>query len=206
SRLAFKYCSQHLFTCNLQSSAHILLLTRSPNFAGLPVFVSDSVAEGVKINAHRNVLVACSNYFKAMFTSDMVESRKQEIEMVDMKASTLESLVNFCYSGTIKISASNVLSVLPAACQLQLNEIPGQAVVIDQCCEFLKNELTTSNCLGIRAFADTYACPKLFQCANKYILNNFQDVVNTEEFHQLPVKQIVELISSDELVVITEEQ
>ncbi|KAK6013989.1 hypothetical protein OSTOST_20666, partial [Ostertagia ostertagi] len=44
---------------------------------------------------------------------------------------TLESLVNFCYSGTIKISASNVLSVLPAACQLQLNEI--QSI-----CEFPK--------------------------------------------------------------------
>ncbi|KAK6022329.1 BTB/POZ domain protein, partial [Ostertagia ostertagi] len=81
------------------------------------------VAEGTRINAHRVVLAASSNYFKAMFTNDMAESRMDEIEMVNIKAPTLETLVNYCYTGRIEISGTNVLSILPAAGLLQLNEV-----------------------------------------------------------------------------------
>ncbi|KAK6011864.1 BTB And Kelch, partial [Ostertagia ostertagi] len=144
------------------------------------------VVKGTRINAHRLVLTACSNYFKAMFTNEMAESRLR-IEMVDMEASTLDADVN-------------VQSILPAACLLQLNEVQ------EVCCEFLKKQLDPSNCLGIRAFADTHACRELLRSADKYTLHNFQDVVGTEEFLMLPVNQLVELISSEELHVRSEEQ
>ncbi|KAK6024164.1 BTB And Kelch [Ostertagia ostertagi] len=153
-------------------------------------------------------------YFEAMFTSDMAESRMvlkyysfclyipEEIEIVDMETSTLETLVDYCYSGKIVISDANVSSILPAACLLQLDEV--QAVLLQkQCCEFLKNGLNLSNCLGIRVLAYTYSCQELLHSADKYILRNFQDILGTEEFHQLPVDQVIELISSDELRVFT---
>ncbi|KAK6011382.1 BTB And Kelch, partial [Ostertagia ostertagi] len=66
--------------------------------------------------------------------------------------------------------------------------------------------MNTSNCLGIRAFADTYACGELLRCANKYILHNFKDVIGTDEFYNLPGKQLVKLISSEELQVPSEDQ
>ncbi|VDM58061.1 unnamed protein product [Angiostrongylus costaricensis] len=128
--------------------------------------------QGTRINAHRLVLTACSNYFRAMFTSEMAESR-------------LHALVSFCYSGEIKITDQNVQILLPAACLLHLNEVQ------EVCCEFLKKQLDPSNCLGIRAFADTHACRELLRSADKYTLNNFQDVVGTEEFHLLPVNQLL---------------
>ena len=62
----------------------------------------------------------------------------------------------------------NVQTLLPAACLLQLAEIQ------DVCCEFLKRQLDPSNCLGIRAFADTHACRDLLRIADKFTQHNFQ--------------------------------
>lgn len=56
------------------------------------------------------------------------------------------------------------------ACLLQLVEIQ------DICCEFLKRQLDPSNCLGIRAFADTHSCRELLRIADKFTQHNFQDV------------------------------
>lgn len=43
--------------------------------------------------------------------------------MVDIGAKTLQTLIDFCYTGEISVADNNVQSILPAACLLQLNEI-----------------------------------------------------------------------------------
>lgn len=37
------------------------------------------VVQGKRIDAHRLLLASCSNYFKAMFTSEMAESRQRNL-------------------------------------------------------------------------------------------------------------------------------
>jgi len=98
------------------------------------------------------------------------------------------------------VEESNVQTLLPAACLLQLAEIQ------DVCCEFLKRQLDPSNCLGIRAFADTHACRELLRIADKFTQHSFQEVMEHEEFLLLPLSQLIDIISSDELNVRSEEQ
>ena len=73
------------------------------------------------------------------------------------------------------------------------------------CCEFLKRQLDPSNCLGIRAFADTHACRDLLRIADKFTQHNFQEGMEHEEFLLLPLPQLIDIISSDELNVRSEE-
>ncbi|KAK6039519.1 BTB/POZ domain protein, partial [Cooperia oncophora] len=107
----------------VQSSAHnLLFFTRLAEHRDVLCDVT-LVAEGTRIKAHRIVLSTCSDYFKAMFTSNMAEIRKEEIEMVNVESGALIALIDFCYSGRIRISDNNVQSILPAACLLQLSEV-----------------------------------------------------------------------------------
>lgn len=153
-----------------------------------------------KIFAHRVILSACSPYFRAMFTNELAESRQTEIVIRDIDENAMELLIDFCYTAHIQVEENNVQTLLPAACLLQLAEIQ------DICCEFLKRQLDPSNCLGIRAFADTHSCRELLRIADKFTQHNFTEVMESEEFLLLPVSQLVDIISSDELNVRTEEQ
>ncbi|XP_060252154.1 kelch-like protein 17 isoform X8 [Ovis aries] len=102
-----------------------------------------------------------------------------------------------CSPGPLSHLASQTL--LPAASLLQLNGVR------DACCKFLLSQLDPSNCLGIRGFADTHSCGDLLKAAHRYVLQHFVDVAKTEEFMLLPLKQVLELVSSDSLNVPSEE-
>lgn len=153
-----------------------------------------------KIFAHKVILAACSPYFRAMFTGELAESRQTEVTIRDVDESAMDILTDFCYTSYIVVEESNVQTLLPAACLLQMAEIQ------EVCCEFLKRQLDPSNCLGIRAFADTHSCRDLLRIADKFTQHNFQDVVEHEEFLLLPINQLIDILCSDELNVRTEEQ
>lgn len=76
----------------------------------------------------------------------------------------------------------------------------------DACCEFLKAQLHSTNCLGIRAFADMHSCGDLMVAAHSFAEKHFSEVVQADEFLALPNIQVEELISSDQLTVPSEEK
>lgn len=117
--------------------------------------------EDQSFSAHRIVLAATIPYFYAMFTHDMAESRVKEITMKEIDpqyvhlfdfnlvvsdfrfvnlvhshslhllSRALESLINFAYSGTVKIDNQNVQMLMVACAFLQLNKVR------DACADFL---------------------------------------------------------------------
>lgn len=88
----------------------------------------------------------------------------------DIDEHAMELLIDFAYTSHIIVEENNVQVLLPAACLLQMAEIQ------EVCCEFLKRQLDPSNCLGIRAFADTHSCRELLRIADKFTQHNFQEV------------------------------
>jgi len=170
-------------------------LRRSNEFCDVILHVGNT-----KISAHKIVLSASSPYFRAMFTGELAESKQTEITIKDVDENAMEMLIDFCYTSRITVDEKSVQTLLPAACLLQLYQVQ------DYCSEFLRSQLDPSNVLGIRAFADTHSCRDLLRLADKYMLSNFIQVVESDEFVLLPVNHLIEIISNDELNIKNEEQ
>ena len=58
-----------------------------------------------------------------MFTGAMSESNQSEVTISDVDEKAVDLLIDFCYTSNIIVDESNVQSLLPAACLLQLAEI-----------------------------------------------------------------------------------
>ncbi|XP_065213646.1 kelch-like protein 5 isoform X2 [Planococcus citri] len=157
------------------------------------------VAGDKSINAHKVVLCATSDYFAAMFTTNLKESSQSEVILHEMDGEILYKLILYCYTGKIDLHEDTVESMLAIASILQLGE------VTRACCSFLKKQLHPSNCIGICLFADRQGCDDLKKAAQKYTADYFMDVIQNQEFLALPEDEVFKLLSSDDLSVPAED-
>ncbi|CDW61090.1 BTB and BACK domain containing protein [Trichuris trichiura] len=163
----------------------------------------------VGIRAHRIVLACSCPYFNAMFKSKMSETVKSSIFMHCVNASILESLVDFMYTGKITITQENVQfghvalvlqDLLSAADLLQMTEVR------NACCDFLERQMSVTNCLSLKMFAEVHSCTELSGYAGAYIEKHFRQVMETEDFCHISFEYLEELLSSDRLEVDKEDQ
>ena len=156
--------------------------------------------DDIKIRAHRIILSSVSDYFRAMFTNNLSESFKTDIEMTNMDGNALKSLVNFIYSGTIDLNDSNIFSILNAASFLQLQS------VIKLGCDYLMNNLNVLNCISIRRYSEEQSLKELKLASYKYILDNFEQIAQNDELlSELTRNELNDLFESSYLNVTCEE-
>ncbi|KAK7863983.1 hypothetical protein R5R35_000091 [Gryllus longicercus] len=157
------------------------------------------IAGSRQIPAHRLVLSAGSEYFAAMFTSNLREATQSEVVLQDVDGDALWTLVHYCYTGSVELHEDTVETLLATACLLQLND------VVTACCSFLMKQLHPSNCIGIRLFADAQGCQKLLQVSHEYTTEHFMEVIRNQEFLMLSADEVAKLLASDDLNVPCEE-
>ena len=159
------------------------------------------IVNGRQFYAHRTVLAASSPYFRAMFTSQMREQvENKPIVLENIAGDVMEDLLNFIYTGVIKITPFNVKDLVSASNYLLMTSLK------EVCVSFMKSILNPSNCLGIETAANTYDCNELRRMAHQYCYENFVAVAQTDEFKRLPLDQLEMLLSSEETQVEREEQ
>ena len=130
----------------------------------------------------------------------MSEAKTSKVDLKDVSHKTVEAIVDFAYTANINLTDENVQELLSAANQYQIQPIK------DACCNYLRAQLTATNCLGIRDFAEFHNCPDLHQAAQKFVYDNFRDVFKAQEYLRLGVSSVTELLSKDELTVKCEDE
>lgn len=143
------------------------------------------------------VLAGASEYFATMLT----DSNEKQIQIENVAGDSLESLVNYCYTGKICIHSKNVLDLVATASMLEFEEIQ------IECKQFLDTQLKSEpkNCLKIYLIADKYSFIDLMLEAVRVICKYFNVITRTMTFYEMNFNAIERILRSDERFSATEQ-
>ncbi|XP_076827236.1 kelch-like protein 38 isoform X1 [Brachyhypopomus gauderio] len=149
--------------------------------------------EGKEIPCHRNVLACSSPYFYAMFCSDFLESHQAQVDVQGVPYEVLSSIVDYVYTGTISITMELVLPLMHASAMLQYGKI------FEACSAFLQAQLSPDNCLSMIRLSEILHCVSLHEKAREMAVKRFSDVVESEDFGELSLQELLAYLEDDQL-------
>lgn len=133
-----------------------------------------------------------SKYFQALLGPNFKEGHEEEVTLPNVDGPTLKSIIDFCYSGNIKITDENIMEVISAASAMEL-------VFIEQKCEqFWNNRLAAPNCVETFLQADKYNFLELRKKSLDFICENFV-LVGCNKFQELEFSHFSEIMKCDEI-------
>ncbi|XP_069020299.1 germ cell-less protein-like 1 isoform X1 [Embiotoca jacksoni] len=155
-------------------------------------------ALGQEWDLHK-VYLCQSGYFSSMFSGSWKESNMMEInlEIPDQNIDTegLQVVFGSLYRDDVLIKPSRVVSILAAACMLQLDGL------IQQCGETMKENISAKTVCGYYACASIYGLDSVMKKCLEWLLNNLMTHQNVELMKELGSEVMELLIQSSDLFV-----
>ena len=118
-----------------------------------------------EFRASRNVLSAASTFFSALLNSNMRENKEGIIQLGYIADTVMNDVLQFMRSGCVGITPANVQDLIVTVDYLLLPNLKNNAG------RFLKDNMTTLNCISIYYFAEKYRREE--HVIRKFILSNF---------------------------------
>ena len=127
----------------------------------------------------------------------MSESQSDHVELKDFERTSIgvESMIDFCYSGSLSVTLENIEELLHAATHLQI------PAAIDLCCQYLLQSCSIANCIDLHKIADIYSLSSVLDYIHSFISKNFLHLISQarNQFEQLTYEQMREHFFSDTL-------
>ena len=166
-----------------------------------PFDITLVVKDGKEFHADRHVLSQASPFFEKLLSSDMKENNEGVIRLETIMESQMADILQFIYTGNVQISTQvNAEKLIQAADYLLLSNLKSIAG------KFLEQHISTVNCISIYySIAEQYSCEELIASTRKFIECNFTTVATSNDFLNLPSHEVEKWISSDEIVIDSEE-
>ncbi|OXA57496.1 kelch-like protein 10 [Folsomia candida] len=157
-------------------------------------------SDGGVFHVHRVVLMADSEYFRALFTTTLHKYCETDVIIHNVRAGLLKFLLHFMYTRKVWLHEDIVIPVLEAADYL------GLVALRNECTTFIESQISPQNVLSIRQFARDWFCHELHTTAHQFLMRNFADVTrDSDELLELNLIEILSIFGDDELNVKNEE-
>ncbi|XP_008217320.1 speckle-type POZ protein B-like [Nasonia vitripennis] len=164
-----------LFNCKLSVLDAYEELLSSAKFSDITIVVVDK-----KFSVHRNILACRSPVFSAMFEHEMLEKRKNVVEISDVEPEVMAEVLRFIYADKVNNIEKLAVDLLIAADKYQLEALRLM------CEEVLVKKLNIDNVVEILKIVDLYAsCSRLRGALLKFLTANRQKVADVKNFDKI---------------------
>lgn len=136
------------------------------------------VVEGQEIKAHKNILASRNEYMHSILTNDMLESKKNVIEIPDFDIATFKVFLEYLYTGIVK-NDDITLELLAMA-----DKFLDQSLK-DKCDNFFCRNINFDNAIELLLFANTHSYPNMEMRALTYIGDRIIEFAKLPEFEEV---------------------
>eukprot|EP00941_MAST-03F_sp_MAST-3F-sp1_P005053 g5053.t1 len=158
-------------------------MINSPDFSDT-IFI----VEGKPIYAHRAVLAARCDHFRAMFTHDMKERGEVEILIKEVRTPVFLALLEYIYTDTVNVGAEIAVELYAAADFYTIERL-------GKICErIVDNELSVENCALLFALSDKVRVRRLREMALEFLIRNFDKASKTDGFAEMDKELMIEVV------------
>ncbi len=150
--------------------------------------------DGSRFPAHKAILRAASPYFDCLLGGQFAEREQKEIDLTESISDpeTLETILEFIYTGNLLIEGSNFRELLSASSLFLLNE------ATKLLSEYLINSLIITNCLEIFELAFKYCLEEISKLCYGIIKSRMHDYFcHGSKMLNVPVEIFVHLCKRD---------
>ncbi|KAF5292804.1 hypothetical protein FQA39_LY13849 [Lamprigera yunnana] len=149
------------------------------------------IVEGQRLYAHKVILAARSEYFRALLYGGLKESSQSEIELTDAPLKAFKTLLKYIYSGhmfLMTLREDVILDTLGLAHQYGFQEL--ETAISD----ILHQILALRNVCAILDTARLYGLNQLMKVCHTYLDCHASDILAHESFLQLSQASLVDLL------------
>ncbi len=148
-------------------------------------------AEGQYVPAHRNILVATSQYFESMFSGAFQESKLHTVPIKGVTYPGLHTVVKCIYSTEIDITDDNIGDIFPVVHLFQMDD------VITECLDWMRENVSKENCFTILRLVEKYNLEDVEDALHGVILHDFTYVSSQPQFKELTHEVFCRFLASD---------
>ena len=156
-------------------------------------------AGGKTVHCHRSVIAAKSEYFRSICDSGLTEAALDYSVTKEEDRNILDCMIRYLYLGHTDITKQNVVSLVLAADFIRHNELK------KQCEEYMISHVNVQNLMTYYKLSEKAHLAELNKACQKFSLENYSQVVQTDWYLSLSIKEVEEYLSDDTLNVVSED-